>query len=275
MKKNSLSWFLLSLLFVSIGCGGGEESTEAPDRETSSAAEAAVYQPTGNEGTIRGKINFSGQVPKLRPISMQADAACAAKHSAPVYPEVVVANDGMLANVFVYIKSGLEGKKFAVPADSVLLDQDGCLYKPHVLGIQARQQLKITSQDDTTHNVHPLPKINREWNESQPPGVVLTKSFPRGEIMIPVKCNQHPWMRAYIGVLDNPFYAVSGRDGSFEIKGVPPGEYEIEAWHEKYGAQTMKLTVEAKGTASVEFTMGEGQAFHSGSLEMMPALVLH
>ncbi len=140
---------------------------------------------------------------------MDADAVCAAKHSKPVYPEVVVVNsNGTLRNVFVYVKSGLDGKAFAVPDQPMVLDQDGCLYKPHVVGIQARQNLKVVTSDKTTHNIHPMPKVNREWNVSQPPGAdPIMKSFNRPEVGIPVKCNQHPWMRAYIHVLGHPFYA--------------------------------------------------------------------
>ena len=145
------------------------------------------------------------------------------------------------------MKTGLEGKNFAVPDQPVELDQDGCLYMPHVLGIQARQKLKVVTSDKTTHNIHPMPKVNREWNISQPPGAdPIMQTFSRPEVSIPVKCNQHPWMRAYIHVVGHPFYAVTGEDGAFEMKGLPPGNYEIEAVQEQYGAMTQKVTVAAK-----------------------------
>jgi hypothetical protein len=205
-----------------------------------------------------------------------ADAVCAAKHSGPVQPDAVVVNsNGTLRNVFVYIKSGLEDKKFEVPGSQVELDQDGCIYKPHVLGIQARQELRVVTSDDTTHNIHPLPKVNPEWNLSQSPGTdPIVKTFPRPEMSIAVKCNVHPWMRAYIHVMSHPFYSVSGEDGTFTLQGVPPGDYEIEAIHEQYGATTQKVTLAANGSATTDFGFSASQGYRPSSLESMPALIL-
>ena len=261
------------LLAIALGCGGGQE-TKAPEGQPG-GAEGAAWKPTGDEGNVRGKIAFAGQAPKMRPISMDADAVCA-KKAGQVTPEVVVVNgNGTLRNVFVYVKSGLEGKNFEVPADAVTLDQDGCVYKPHVVGIHARQQLRVTTYDDTTHNIHPMPKVNREWNVSQPPKAdPIMQTFARPETSIPVKCNQHPWMKAFIHVVGHPFYAVTGEDGSFEIKGLPPGSYELEAVHEQYGAQTQKVTVAAKGDATADFSYKSDQAYRPSSLKTMPALVL-
>jgi hypothetical protein len=187
----------------------------------------------------------------------------------------VVNENGTLRNVFVYVKSGLEGKTFAVPGDPVELDQEGCLYKPHVLGIQANQELKVISSDKTTHNIHPLPKVNREWNISQPPGAdPIMRTFTRPEATIPVKCNQHPWMRAYIHVLSHPFYGVSGEDGGFKLEGLPPGDYELEAVHEEYGAMTQKVTVPANGSAPADFAFAPTKAQRPSSLATMPAVIL-
>jgi plastocyanin len=285
MKKfvSLLSCLLLGFFLIfSAACGnpdetseeGGEtETTDTADTGTSSAGPA--YTVTGNEGTITGKVSFQGDPPKMAKLAMDSDAACASKHSGPVLAEQVAVNsNGTLKNVFVYVKSGLKNS-FSVPSDPVVLDQDGCIYKPHVLGIMANQTLKVTTQDQTTHNVHPTPKINREWNESQAPGVELTKSFTRSEQMIPVVCNQHNWMKAYIGVMDHPFYAVTGEDGSFTIKGLPPGEYEIEAWQEKYQAQSQKVTVGAKESKTADFTYKADQAYGPGSLKIMPAMISH
>lgn len=274
LTKIPVAGTLAALVGLTLGCGPSERPSEVTEQPA--ATEGAVWQPTGNEGTISGKVNFQGQPPKYRPLSMDADAVCAAKHSGPVYPEVVVKNDnGTLRNVFVYVKSGLEGKNFAVPQQQVELDQEGCMYKPHVLGIQARQELKVVTSDNTTHNIHPLPKINREWNVSQPPGAdPIIQAFSRPEVSIPVKCNQHPWMRAYIHVMSHPFYAVSDDQGAFELKGLPPGDYEIEAVHEEYGAMTQRVSVGPNASQSVEFAYTAGQAYHPSSLEMLPALVL-
>ena len=262
------------MLALAFGCGGSKQTSQTAEEKA--PAEGATWKPAGNEGSLTGKVSFKGAAPKLRAISMEADSVCAAKHSKPVYPETVVVNDnGTLRNVFVYVKSGLEGKTFAVPGAPVVLDQEGCLYKPHVLGIQANQELKVVSSDKTTHNIHPLPKVNREWNISQPPGAdPIMRTFTRPEATIPVKCNQHPWMRAYIHVLSHPFYSVSGEDGSFKLEGLPPGDYELEAVHEEYGAMTQKVSVPASGSAAADFTFAATQARRSSSLTAMPAVIL-
>ncbi|MEB2360738.1 MAG: carboxypeptidase regulatory-like domain-containing protein [Bryobacterales bacterium] len=266
---------VVGLLLVTSGCGGTEEQKGETAEETT-APGGAVWTPTGDEGTLTGKVAFQGQAPKFRAIAMDADAVCAAKHSKPVYPEAVIVNsNGTLRNVFVYVKTGLEDKNFAVPDDPVELDQDGCIYKPHVLGIQSRQNLRVVSSDNTTHNIHPMPKVNREWNVSQPPGAdPIIQVFNRPEATIPVKCNQHPWMRAYIHVISHPFYALSGEDGTFEIKGLPPGKYQLEAVHEEYGASTQEVTVAAKQSVPVEFKFQAAQTYTPSSLKVMPALVL-
>jgi len=275
MKSKSLLGCTLIALAASLaGCGGS--SNEASKTAEQQPAAGAEYKPTGDEGSVTGKVNFQGTAPKPKALQMDADAVCAAKHKEPVYPEMVVTNsNGTLKNVFVYVKSGLEGKTFAVPPEPVTIDQNGCVYKPHILGIQARQTLKVITSDDTTHNIHPMPKVNREWNVSQPPKAdPITQTFSRPEVAIPVKCNQHPWMKAWINVVDHPFYAVTGDDGSFELKGLPPGNYEIEAVQEQYGAQTQKVTVAAKQAATAEFTFKPDQAYRPSSLKVMPALVL-
>jgi hypothetical protein len=266
---------IASLLALTAACSGSKNDTSNVSEEKSAPAEK-TWQPTGDEGSITGKVSFQGPAPKFSPISMDADSVCASKHKGAVYPEAVVVNDnGTLRNVFVYVKTGLEGKAFAVPDQPVTLDQNGCQYIPHVLGIQARQNLKVVTSDNTTHNIHPMPNVNREWNVSQPPGAdPIVKNFSRPEVSIPVKCNQHPWMKAWIHVVNHPFYAVSGKDGAFEIKGLPPGKYDIEAVQEQYGAMTQTVTVPAKGSAPVEFTYKPQQAYRPSSLTSLPAVAL-
>ena len=170
--------------------------------------------------------------------------------------EVVVVGPGNgLQNVFVYVKDGLGNLKFPVPATPVELDQEGCRYVPHVVGIQVGQPLDIVSSDQTLHNVHAIPAANREFNTGQPvPGVPHRHTFSTREVMVPFKCDVHRWMNAFVGVLDHPFYAVSGDDGSFELKGLPPGTYTIEAWHERLGTQTQTVTVGANEAKDVAFS---------------------
>jgi hypothetical protein len=235
---------------------------------------APAYKTTGNEGSIIGVVDFKGDPPAARPIQMDSDPVCAQKGSGALSEEVVV-KDGKLQNVFVYVKSGLPKNSFAAPSTEPALDQLGCRYVPHVVGMHNKQKIKITNSDATSHNVHPLPKENREWNESQGPGTPpLMKDFAKKEVLIPVKCNQHSWMKAYIGVLDHPFFAVSAADGTFKIAGLPPGDYEIEAWHEKYGAKTMKVKVDTKGEGKANFSYEATTAYQPPSLKVLPALVL-
>jgi plastocyanin len=153
------------------------------------------------------------------------------------------------------VKDGLGNLKFPVPATAVTLDQKGCSYNPRVFGIQVGQSLDIVNSDETLHNIHALPMANREFNRGQAlQGMKYTTVFTTPEVMLPFKCDVHKWMNAWVGVVTHPFYAVSGAGGRFEIKGLPPGTYTIEAWHEKLGTQTQTITVSAKETKDVAFT---------------------
>jgi plastocyanin len=276
---------MVSLLALSLACGKKEEATDSGGGDTGTTT-GTKYAATGNEGTVSGKISLNGTAPAPQKIDMSQDANCAAKNKDPL-TETVVAKDGKLSNVFIYIKDGTtaDNKKIAdytfdTPSAEVVLDQNGCHYVPHVLGMQPNQKLKVTNSDPTGHNIHALPKSgggNEEWNESQPGGAPpITKTFKRSEILVPVKCNQHPWMKAYIGVVKHPFYAVSKEDGSFEIKGVPAGTYTLVAWHEKFGEKTAQVKVDAKGAVTSDFAFDSTAtaSLEGGSLEVMPALEL-
>lgn len=287
LKKRASLWLAICVMasLVVLGACGGKSGDDTGGGDTGGTT-GTKYAATGNEGSVTGKVSLTGDAPAAQAIDMGQDANCAKNNPDPK-TETVVAKDGKLANVFVYIKEGTtaDGKKIAdfsfdTPASEVVLDQKGCHYVPHVLGIQPNQKLKVTNSDPTGHNIHAMPKPgsgNEEWNESQPGGAgPITKSFKRSEILVPVKCNQHPWMKAYVGVVKHPFYAVTKEDGSFEIKGVPAGTYTVVAWHEKGSEKTMQVTVPAKGTVSSDFTFDAGaMAYGSGgggSLEMMPAI---
>jgi plastocyanin len=228
-------------------CGGKEEAPPAP---------AAVSNPVdpATAGSIIGTIRLEGTPPAPQPINMSSDPYC--EKQAGQSTETVAAGSGStLQNVFVYVKDGLGDRAFPVPSTSVVLDQKGCRYVPHVVGIQVGQTLDILSSDNTLHNVHAMPERNREFNQAhQLAGIKHTHVFSTKEVMIPFKCDVHKWMNAYIGVLDHPFYAVTGANGTFELKGLPPGMYTIEAWHEKLGTQTQTVTVGEKQTSDVAFT---------------------
>ena len=271
----------LSLLALAAAC-----STKGPENPTPepSAPGATAWTPKGNEGTITGVISFNGAAPAAKKIDTSSDAACAQK-SPNLSTEDNVVTDGKLANVFVYVREGAltDGNKkigeltFATPTTAVVLDQDGCHYRPHVLGAMVNQDIEIKNSDPTTHNVNFTPKSNPGWNQSQPANApALKHKLARSEQLVPVKCNQHPWMKSYIGVMKHPFFAVSAENGSFTITGVPPGKYTVVAWHEGGATgteMTMEVTVPASGSAKADFAFG-GAATASvpSRLPMMPAL---
>ncbi len=206
-------------------------------------------------GNVTGTVKYVGAVPKLRPIQMDADPGCAAKHKGPVQSEVLVLGGGnTLGNVFVRVSGGLPAKQWPVPSEPVVLDQQGCRYEPHVMGIMVGQDFKILNSDGLLHNVHALPKVNKTFNMAMPANrKEAVEKFTKAEEMFKIKCDVHPWMNAYIAVLDHPFHSTTKEDGKFQIKGLPAGNYEIEAWHEKLGTQTAKVTVAADGTATADF----------------------
>jgi hypothetical protein len=219
------------------------------------ATKASEVQPDdAGDGALSGTVKLAGPRPVAKRIDMAADPACSRIHPAPVTDEDVVAGtNGALENVIVYISDGLGNRSFDPPKEPVVFEQKGCLYNPHILGMLARQTLQIINHDPTAHNIHPVPQNNREWNISQPPGSPpIEQTFAREEI-IPVKCNVHPWMRGYVGVFKHPYFAITNKDGRFDLKNLPRGEYTIEAWHEKYGVLTQKVTLETNQTKVLEF----------------------
>lgn len=248
--------FSLALALVLAGCGGGTQAPPAEQAASTPAAAPSAPVDPATAATITGKVLFEGTKPVMPRIRMDAVPACVEASKEPVYSEEVVVNDnGTLRDVYVYVKEGLGDRTFPVPSEPAKLEQLGCTYKPHVLGVMVGQKLQITNDDPTNHNVHPMPTVNREWNQSQPPSSPpIVQEFARPEVMIPIKCNVHPWMKAYVGVQRHPFFAVTGTDGTFTIKGLPPGEYVIETWQERYGTQQMKVTVGPSETKTVDFT---------------------
>jgi hypothetical protein len=235
-------------------CGGGGDQAGG-DAATGDQAGGPAGAPALGSASIGGTVLFSGTAPVNPAIDMSEEAACREKHpEGPRDPEVVVA-DGKLANVFVYVKSGLPaGATFPNPPQPAVIDQDGCLYQPRVLGVMVGQPLEIKNSDPVLHNIKAVPTTNRGFNISQPQaGMTTTRTFTDAEVMVPLECNVHGWMNAFVGVTAHPFFAVSGTDGSFTISGLPAGTYELEAWHEKFGTRTASVTVADGGRATVEF----------------------
>jgi plastocyanin len=187
---------------------------------------------------------------------MDADPMCAKKHSGPVPNELLVLGNGnTMGNIMVWVSKGLPaGKTWPVPQTSVVLDQQGCQYKPHVMGIMVGQPYKILNSDALPHNVHTLPKVNKPFNRAMPATLKeATTKFDRAEPIFQVKCDVHPWMSAYIGVFTHPFFSVTRTDGKYTISGLEPGTYEITAWHERLGTQTTSITVGANDKKSQDF----------------------
>ncbi len=214
---------------------------------------SSASSPAGT-ATVRGEVKFVGTAPKPTPINMAADPSCAKQHSTPVLNQDVVADaKGALQNVVVFVADGLGDRTFDPPTQPAVIEQKGCVYQPHVLALQANQRLEVVNDDPTSHNVHATPVSNREWNKAEPPGTRVDLAFAREEVAIPVKCNVHPWMRSYVAVFKHPYFVVTGTDGSFDLRNLPPGTYTIEAWHEKLGTATQKITVGANDTKAIDF----------------------
>jgi len=240
---------------LALGACSGNQSS-APEQP----APTATVDPT-TAGSVTGTVTLDGTPPTPRPIIMTAGPECAKLHSSPLtYPEVVTGDHGGLANVVVYVKSGLGNYRYDLPSAPAALDQVGCMYQPHVLGMMARQKLDIKNTDPIVHNVHPVPHHNRAWNESQPVGgAAIETEFDNPDFAIPVLCNLHPWMRGYVFVFSHPYFDVTTTAGTFDLKNLPPGTYTIEAWQEKYGTQDQTVTIAPKESKAISFRFSAGK----------------
>jgi hypothetical protein len=237
-----------------LACGGGADQAGGGQEQAAASAAAA---PAGG-ATITGTVSFTGTPPQNPVIDMSEEPTCKAKYTEPPRDPVVVVSDGKLANVFVRVTSGLAtGASYRTPQTPVALDQSGCLYHPRVLGVIASQEIQIRNGDAVLHNIKAVPTANRGFNISQPTqGMASSRTFSQPEVAIPVECSVHSWMHARVFVMEHPYFATSGTDGSFRITGLPAGTYTLEAWHETLGTRTATVTVTDGGTATVSLAFG-------------------
>lgn len=245
---------VLALLFLT-SLSSTLPATSQNPQETSAKP---LYRSTGNEAVVTGTIFANGEIPKPRLYDMSADPVCVDLNRGHYETEFLVANNQRLLNAFVYVRSGepLTAYSFEVADSEVVLEHKNCRFSPRVLGIRVGQPLSIVNSDPTQHNTHPTPKLNQEWNQTQAAGgPPIIKAFKRPEVLIPIKCNQHPWEKAYLGVVNHPFFAVSDAFGNYEIRGLPPGTYKLVVWHEELAEQEIEITVLAGENRKVDFTL--------------------
>ena len=259
MQHRTMWAFVSALILVTAAaCGGG--GSEAPATSAAPAAIAPAAIDPATVGNITGTIMLEGTPPEAETIRMNSDPTCVSEAGDETQTEYYVVGDsGGLANVFVYVKEGLEGRSFPAATGTVTLNQDGCRYRPHVFGVRVGQTFQIVNNDPTLHNIHATPSVNDEFNMGQPiEGMSFDRTFDSAEVMVPFQCDVHGWMNAYVGVLDHPFFGVTGADGGFDLSGLPPGDYVVEAWHEELGTQTQNVTVSESGTSELSFTFTVG-----------------
>jgi plastocyanin len=245
-------------LLLSAGCKRSETGTTTG---ASPAAQGPITQiDPATAGSVEGTVHLIGKPPERIEIDMAQDPACAMSPYGKNLTEGIVSSAGKLANVYIYVKDGLGNKVYAAPSTPAVLDQKGCRYVPHVLAAMVGQPIEFRNSDPTMHNVHMQPTVggNQQFDISQPPnGGTTQHTFAKPELMIPVRCNNHPWMNAFINVSPMRFFSVSDADGHFELRGLPPGDYVIGAVHEKMGEQTMQVTVSPHQTATADFSFAQ------------------
>ena len=253
------------LTFVLVAVMGGCGKKDVPASTAQAMVSAKVENvDLANGATVAGIVRFDGVAPMAEKIDMTQDPGCAFASPDPNFSQAYLISDGKVENVYVYVKeasNGVTQAKFSPPVQAAVLDQRGCRYTPHVMAVMAGQNVRIENNDMTMHNVHPNPEKNRIWNVSQQPkGEAIEQMFAAAEVMIPVKCNQHPWMKMFLNVSAHPYFAITGKDGQFEIRGLPAGEYTIAAVHERMGEKTMKVTIGTKENKKVEFGFKAGDS---------------
>jgi plastocyanin len=245
------SALLLASMAAPAACGGPATSPSVASGPAASPVDAATA------GRIAGRVRFDGAAPAAEVVRISGDKDCVSLTGADQQPAeaILVGHDNALRNVFVYVKTGLEKVTFPAPNEPVVIDQQKCRYVPRVVGVRVGQPLQVKNGDPLLHNVRADPEVNQSFNQGQPvQGMAYTHTFTTREVMVPIKCDVHGWMRAYVGALEHPYFAVTGDDGSFALPDLPPGTYTVEAWHERFGTQAKQVILGAKDSKDVDFT---------------------
>ena len=258
MRKKMFSIAYLFIFILITGCDGGEKSSGPEETTAPAASSAAAGSKTvdaATAGTVKGKIVCEGEAPSPKEIAVKGKPECAALHAGgKIASEELLVQDGKLQNAFVYVKSGLEEYRFEMPAAPVQVSNLKCVYTPHVLGAQVNQPVMFLNEDPTLHNIHSYSKASPSFNIGLPfQGIKQTKKFSAPEVMVALKCDVHPWMIGYIGILPHPYFSVTDAEGNFELKNLPAGEYTIEVWHEKCGTQSQTVGIGPQETKEIEF----------------------
>jgi hypothetical protein len=249
----------LALSFGLAACGGGD--TDAPATGGAAGGDEAAWPfDVATAGSIEGMVMFEGTAPAPVPIDMQSERSCFESYDEPPTIERVRVRDGHLAEVFVHVREGLGDMAFPVPSEAVVIDQTGCQYVPRVAGAMANQTITLRNSDGLLHNISAAPSTNRPFNISQPVSMDTDRTFALPEVMVPLTCDVHGWMAAWVGVTSHPFHAVTGDAGTFTLSDLPPGEYVLEAWHPELGTQEQTVTVTTGETSSVSFVFTAGGA---------------
>jgi len=243
-------WGAVLALVVLVGCGGDPTATAPARTRTPTPLHHAVT------GTIAGTVRFDGAVPAMAEVRFGGFGECAAQHSGTVYAGDVLVKDGLVENAFVWLKDGLGDRVFAVPEAPVEVDQVGCLYEPRIAGAQVGQTVRFVNGDQLLHNVRGTPKASAQWNVSlSRRGASRDIVVERPEVMVSVRCDLHPWMQSWLGVVDHPYFALTAADGTFTLRDVPPGDYAVAVWHERLGVAETRVSLAAKGSATADFTL--------------------